>query len=75
MIDYNIIMGNVEKIEEEFDAVVWQNRFRKFSQALDTLYCENYTGIKKLENDIILKKTVHDWCEPQIGDINKKTVD
>lgn len=61
LIDSNVIMGNIEKIEEEFDAVVGQNRFRKFSQALDTLYCENYTGIKKLENDIILKKTVYDY--------------
>lgn len=61
LIDSNVIMGNIEKIEEEFDGIMGENKFRRFSLALDNLYCENYTGIKKLENDIILKKMVYDY--------------
>lgn len=40
LIDSNVIMGNIEKIEEEFDGVTEKDKFRRFSQALDNLYCQ-----------------------------------
>ena len=61
LIDDNVIMGNVEKIEEEFDGIIGQDKFKRFSQALDNLYCANCTGIKKVENGIFLKRTINDY--------------
>ena len=60
-IDDNIIIGDIEKIEEHFDGIVGQSKLMKFSEALDNSFFCYTKGLRKIENDFFIRKTICDY--------------
>lgn len=64
-VDFNVVSGDLESIENDFDGVVGIGKFREFSEALDYLFFNDKFSIKTINSARTIRNTIFNY--------NKKT--